>query len=134
MQGAESPPANFLTVPCKGQPRCPTAAPAVQRALTSGTMRYMARTGCTNVDTVEATGKSKVCSPHRESGLEAFAQACVFSSSLSSAGEQSPPSPRLFSSSCVACQGCSYKTISHFLGLNEVQGENIGVNVKIRLE
>lgn len=41
VQRAESPPANFLTVPCKGQPRCPTAASAVQRALTSGTVRYI---------------------------------------------------------------------------------------------
>lgn len=28
----------------------------------------------------------------------------------------------------------SYKTISHVLGLNEVQRENIGISIKIRLE
>lgn len=134
MRGAESPPADFLTVSCKGQPRCPTAAPAVQRASTLGTVRYMARTGCISVDTMEATGKPKACDPQWESVLKAFPRACVFSSSFSSAGELSSPSPRLFSSSYVACQDCSYKTISHFLGLNEVEGETIGVNVKVILE
>lgn len=95
---------------------------------------YMARICCTSVDTVETTGKPKACNPHQESVLEALPPACVFSSSLSSAGELSSPSPRLFSSFYIACQDCSYKTISHFLGLNEVQGDNIRVNVKIRLE
>lgn len=94
----------------------------------------MTTTGCTSVGTVEATGKPKMCKPHWESVLEAFLQVCVFSSSLSSAGELSSPSPRLFSSSYVTCQDCSYKTICHFLGLNELQGENLGVNIKIRLE
>lgn len=49
MQGSESPPASLLIVPCKGQPRCPTAAPAS----TLGTIRCTARHGCTSVDTTE---------------------------------------------------------------------------------
>lgn len=91
----------------------------------------MARSDFKSMKTMKATNKDEACNPHQESVLNVFPVACIFSSSLSSAGELSSPSPRLFRYSYIACQDRSYKTIYHSLGLNEVQGENINVKIKL---